>query len=107
MVSAEGLLDVGRGELVELLVVAEDDDGDIDRAEDGELMSLLEEPSLAFEKGDGAVAIVLDGLDLDLAAAHFVAWSENSPSRYAGRLSAVVSLSSLPYHLPSIYSIKK
>jgi hypothetical protein len=42
LVASDGLVDVAGGELIELLVVAEDDDGNVDRAEHGELMSLLE-----------------------------------------------------------------
>ena len=33
--------------------MAEDDDGDIDGAEDGELVRLLEQAALALEEGDG------------------------------------------------------
>jgi hypothetical protein len=33
-------------------------------------MGLLEETSLTLQEGDGAVAIVLDGLDLDFSATH-------------------------------------
>ena len=32
----------------------EDDDGDIDGAEDGELMRLLEQSSFTLEEGDGS-----------------------------------------------------
>lgn len=39
--------------LVELLVVAKDNDGDIDGAEDGQLMGFFKETALAFEKGAG------------------------------------------------------
>lgn len=42
LVPANGLVDVARGKLVQLLVVAEDDDGNVDGAEHGELMRLLE-----------------------------------------------------------------
>lgn len=51
MVASDGLVDVARGELVELLVVAKDDDGNVDRAEHGELMSLLEQAALALQEG--------------------------------------------------------
>lgn len=37
--------------LVELLVVSKDEDGDIDGAEHGELVCLLEQAALALEKG--------------------------------------------------------
>lgn len=50
----DDVVDVRRGVLVELLVVSEDDDGDIDRAEDGKLMRLLEQAAFAFEEGDGS-----------------------------------------------------
>lgn len=51
MVAADGLVDVARRKLVQLLVVAEDDDGNVDGAQDGELVRLLEEPALALEEG--------------------------------------------------------
>jgi hypothetical protein len=47
---------VTRRELVEFLVAAKDDDGDVYRAEHGQLMGLLEEPVLAFQKGAGREA---------------------------------------------------
>jgi hypothetical protein len=67
--------------------VAENDDGDVDRAEDGKLVSLLEETAFALQEGaargqfgetamragqhsHGAVPVVLDGLDLNLPATH-------------------------------------
>ena len=90
LVPSDGLVDVARRELVQLLVVAEDDDGHVDGAEHGELVSLLEQAALALQEGSaagqfqlrrrhwygqarglhGAVAVVLDGLDLDLSATH-------------------------------------
>lgn len=70
LIAANGLVDVARRELVQLLVMAEDDDGDIDGAQHGELVGLLEETALALEEGDGAVPVVLDGLYLDLPATH-------------------------------------
>jgi hypothetical protein len=53
LVAANGLIDVARGELVQLLVVAEDDDGDIDGAEDGQLMGLFEQAAFALQKSAG------------------------------------------------------
>lgn len=44
------IMHIGRGVLVELLVVAKDENGDIDRAKHGELMSLLEETTFALQK---------------------------------------------------------
>lgn len=38
--------------------MAEDDDGDINRAEHRQLMRLLEQTSFALEKGHAAVAVV-------------------------------------------------
>jgi hypothetical protein len=70
LVPANRLVDIARGEFVELLVVAEDDDGHIDGAEHRELMRLLEKTAFALEEGDGAVPVVLDGLDLNLSATH-------------------------------------
>jgi hypothetical protein len=81
---------IARGVLINLLVVAEDEDGDVYRAQDGELMSLLEQATFALEEGPraigvsdgaaaegawrcylhGAVAVILDGLDLNLPATH-------------------------------------
>lgn len=70
LVATNGLVDVARRELVQLLVVAEDDDSHVDRTENGELVGLFEQAALALEEGDRAVAVVLDGLDLNLSAAH-------------------------------------
>lgn len=53
LISANGLVDVAGRKLVQLLVVAENDHGDINRAKDRQLVSLLEEASFAFEKGAG------------------------------------------------------
>jgi hypothetical protein len=55
---------------VELLVGAEDEDGDIGRAEDGQLVGLFEETKLALQEGDRAIAVILDGLDLNLPTTH-------------------------------------
>ena len=51
MIAANRLVDVARGELVQLLVVAKDDDGDVDGAEHRKLMRLLEQAAFALEKG--------------------------------------------------------
>jgi hypothetical protein len=53
LISANGLVDVAGRKLVQLLIVTENDDGHIDRTQDRQLMSLLEEASLTFEKGAG------------------------------------------------------
>lgn len=52
------LIDIRRRVLVQLLIVAEDDNRDIDGAENGELVSLLEQATFALEEGDATVAIV-------------------------------------------------
>lgn len=54
MVPANGLVDVARREFIELLVVAEDDDGDVYRAKHRELVRLLEETAFALEEGSMA-----------------------------------------------------
>lgn len=50
LVPSERLVDVARGELIQLLVVSKDDDSDVYGAKDAELVGLFEEPTLAFEK---------------------------------------------------------
>lgn len=51
MIPLDQLVHVGRRVLVELLVRAKDEDGDIDGAEDGKFVRLLEEAALALEEG--------------------------------------------------------
>jgi hypothetical protein len=92
LIAANCLVDVARGELVQLLVVAKNDDSHINRAEDRELVGLFEEAALALEEGNGAVAVVLDGLDLNLSATHGVrdargsgAWSDGEVGAFACR----------------------
>lgn len=46
----DSLVDVARRELVQLLVVTKDDDGDIDRAQDTKLVSFLEQSTFSLEK---------------------------------------------------------
>ena len=77
---------------MQLLVVAKDDNGDINGAEHGELISLLEETSFPLQKGAAnrehtlavvlhetsdwgsnlhrAVPFILDGFDIDLPTTH-------------------------------------
>ena len=47
---ADGLADIVGGEFVELLIMAEDDDGDFDLTEDGQLVGLLEQAAFALEE---------------------------------------------------------
>ena len=51
LVSAQRLGDIARGKLVQLFVVAEDDDGDIDGTEHRQFVGLLEETAFALEEG--------------------------------------------------------
>jgi len=46
----DGVIDVSRRELIELLVVSEDDHRDVDRAQDTELVCLLEQAAFALEE---------------------------------------------------------
>ena len=48
LIAADGFVDVARGELVQFLVVAKYDDSDVDGAEDGELVGLLEQAAFAL-----------------------------------------------------------
>lgn len=48
-----GLVDVARRVLVKLLVMAKDNNRDVDRAEHRQLMRLLEQTALALEESDG------------------------------------------------------
>lgn len=65
--------------------MAEDDDGYVDRAQNRQLMRLFEQAALALEEGDRTVAVVLDGLDLDLAAAHGGSWVSESRQAHGRR----------------------
>lgn len=51
MVSCDEVPHVSTRVLVQLFIVAKDEDGDVDRAENGELMCLLEKTALALQKG--------------------------------------------------------
>lgn len=51
LVSPYRLMYVSRRKFVQLLIVAKDDDGNIDGAEHRELMGLFEESTFALEKG--------------------------------------------------------
>ena len=50
-VSCDEFAHVTRRVLVQLLVAAEDEDGDIDGTEDGELVGLLEQAAFPLQKG--------------------------------------------------------
>jgi len=49
--AGDSLVDVARRELVELLVIAKDDDCDIDGTENTELVCLLEQAAFALQEG--------------------------------------------------------
>lgn len=48
--SRDGVIDIARGELIQLLVVPKNNDGDVDRTEHGKLMRLFEQTAFALEK---------------------------------------------------------
>jgi len=54
LIPAQSLTNITRRKLVELLVVAEDDHGNVDGAEYGQLVGLLEEAPFSLEEGAGA-----------------------------------------------------
>lgn len=56
--------------LKQLPSAAEHNDGDLGRAEDTELVCLLEQAVFALEERHAPVAVVRDGRDRDLAATH-------------------------------------
>jgi hypothetical protein len=75
---------------VELLVVTKDEDGDIDGAENGKLVSLLEKTTLSLQKGDRAIPVIFDRFDLNLSSSHverlcFSSW-RNVSRFHAGKL---------------------
>ena len=57
-------------ELVELAAAGEDDERHLGVAEDGELVSLLEEPVATLAEGDLPARVVLDPLDLNPSPPH-------------------------------------
>lgn len=50
MVFLKRFMDVARRELVKLLVLPKDDNGNLDRTEDGQLICLLEQSTFAFQE---------------------------------------------------------
>lgn len=78
LVSGDEISHVRRRVLVELLVVAKDEDGDVDGAEDGQLVGLLEQTALSLQEGDRTISVILDGFDLNLSSPHgdglWVSW---------------------------------
>ena len=58
------------GEVAEAIGGREHDERDVDVAQDGELVGLLDEAIAALGEGHLPVGVVLDPLDLQLHAAH-------------------------------------
>jgi hypothetical protein len=70
LISGNKITHVCRRVLVQLLIVAEDENGNIDGAQDGKLVCLLEQAALTLKECDRTIAVILDGLDFDLSATH-------------------------------------
>jgi hypothetical protein len=51
LIPADGLVDIARRKLVQLLVVTKDDNRDVNRAKNRELVRLLEQTAFALEEG--------------------------------------------------------
>jgi hypothetical protein len=51
LISSQDLSNITTRVFVQLLIISKDYDGDIDRAENGELMRLLEQAAFALEEG--------------------------------------------------------
>jgi hypothetical protein len=70
LISRQDLSNIATRVFVQLLIISKYYDRDIDRAENRELMRLLEKTTFALEKGYRTISIILDGLDLDLSSPH-------------------------------------
>ena len=75
--------------------MAKDDDGDIDGAEDGELVRLLEETAFALEEGDAAVAVVAD-CDADNVSRACFSMAAGTAMRIAVDVLGLISILRLP-----------
>lgn len=81
---------VSAGEVVELAAAGEDDDGDVDVAQHGELLGLLYQSVPALGEGHLPAALVFDSLYLHLPPPHWiVAALRKSPSSQASDDSSV------------------
>ena len=85
--SSDHIINVPRGKFVQLLVVAENDDGHVDGAEDGQLMRFLEQTTFAFEKG---AVIIKSGRWLSSKG------SMTYTERFRSSLMALISIFLLP-----------
>lgn len=72
LVALDELRGVDGGELVYLVVVADNDDGKVDLAKHGQLVGLFEKTGLPLDESDGSVAVVRQGLDCDFSSTHCV-----------------------------------
>lgn len=63
LIPADGLIDIAGRELVQLLVVSKYDHSNVDGAEDGELVGLLEETAFALEEGAGRTSVGIRDYD--------------------------------------------
>lgn len=58
------------GKMAETAGVGEHDEGDVDIAEDGELVSLLNKPISAFREGDLSIGVIFYFLNLQFNTTH-------------------------------------
>jgi len=56
--------------LVQLVVVAKNDNGHLNTGKNAEFVGLFEQAALPFEESDGSIPVIFDGLYLDFATAH-------------------------------------
>jgi len=63
LISTDGLIDISGRKFIQFLIMAEDNDSHVDRAENGKLMRFLEQSTFSLEKGHGPIAVILDGFD--------------------------------------------
>lgn len=83
---------VSAGEVVELAAAGEDDDGDVNVAQHGELLRLLYQSVPALREGHLPATLVFDSLYRYLSPPH---WIEKSPSIPMSPSSLSASLSPL------------
>lgn len=70
VIAIQYIANVAGAELVQFLVLVDDDDCDLDVAQDAQLVGFLEESTFAFQKGDRAIAVILDGLNCYFSSPH-------------------------------------
>ena len=57
MISTNRLVDVTRGKFIQLFVVTKDDNSNVDRTQDGQFVSLFEQPAFALQKCPESISI--------------------------------------------------